>query len=1067
MLRNFLAFLGALAAFSAAASPVIKVDFNMSGRSESEVSEPNYVPWTVSGVSSADTTLDGVKITVAKGSAGSNLKATWYKAGVQSPYYARLVCDGIQVEDGNSGGEISLAFSGLSNGTHSLLAYLNNVDAPTAYTYSDVAVYVNGNKATTVTPSNRSLSTAAATSAYVTFTVSNGSATIKFSPVTSSATYRNVTLNGFALNVPNAAAQASTPSPTDLDDHAAHADGDISLSWTAASNAKKHRVYVGTDSLSVLNATEKSAEYKGEQTSTSYALKGTYALNFYYWRVDEVDASGTVTAGNVWRFRIGRDAFKGAEGYGRTAVGGRGGKVVYVTNLNDDGEGSFREACSADIGPRTIVFKVSGIITLKSKLFCNQPYTTIAGQTAPGKGVTFKGYPIGLTGKDLVARYLRLRLGYGPTNDGMGLTGGDHSILDHASISWTIDEAFSSRGGKNLTLQRSLISEALNIADHQNYPTGTGHGYAATIGGDIGSFHHNLLAHNAGRNWSLGGGLDGDGYYAGRLDIFNNVVYNWYSRVTDGGAHEVNFVGNYYKRGAASLTSMDYVLSADLEGTGLGSQSYYFHNNVLQKTDGSYVCDGTDDDCGHRTTTSNGQVVDWTVFQDKAFFPSYASVQSATAAYKDVLSDVGQRMPVLDDHDVRIVKETKNGTYTYTGSVGNMKGIIDREADAGGYENYPSTSWADDYDSDMDGLPDWWENMYGYDANSGNGDFSDANADRLGDGWTELERYLDWMARPHYTFEVGETQVVDLSEFTAGYDGGTYKLSGIPSGVNASVNGSKMTVSLDADFGGIGFITFTLTDKSGDTFSREIGVTQNLPAPEANVSSSSTGMSSSSASSSSSSLAAVDGVYQAEDGNMTNASFENKNSGYNGTGYVNFAGDGESSVSIPVTVDAAGEYAVTLTYAHGKADTRYLTVTTSESAAQTLSFESTGSWATWDSVTVTVSLPAGESVIAIATDGADGPNLDQISVKPLSTGLPRFAAGAPEMSVHDGVVSLSNLPLRAEIVVTDLSGKHLMARKSVVSADGVATVSLKNFGTGVYVVRVRGQGVGRTFKVRR
>ena len=135
--------------------------------------------------------------------------------------------------------------------------------------------------------------------------------------------------------------------------------------------------------------------------------------------------------------------------------------------------------------------------------------------------------------------------------DGMGMASGNNSIFDHCSISWTIDEAFSSRSGLNITLQRTLISEALNEAGHKNYPAGTQHGYAASIGGEIGSFHHNLLAHCAGRNWSLAGGLThGTTTYAGRLDIRNNVVYNWRNRTTDGGAHEVNFVNNYYKPGA-------------------------------------------------------------------------------------------------------------------------------------------------------------------------------------------------------------------------------------------------------------------------------------------------------------------------------------------------------------------------------------------------------------------------------------------------------------------------------------------------------------------------------------
>ena len=812
-----------LAAHAFAGSPIVKVDFDMSGRNSSEVTEPNYVPWVVSGVTSKDTTISGVKIGIA---GSGNLKANWYKAGVQSPSYARLVCDGVMVE---GGGNITLTFSNLAAGTHSLLLYLNNVDGVAAS--NSIDVYVNNSKQASVKPTNRALSTGEAAIAYVTFNVSGtgASTAIKLNTGT-------VTLNGFELNVPNAAAQATGPSPTDLDYHAPHENGAMTLSWTAAKSAKKHQVYFGTDSATVLKATSANSAttsiYKGEQSGNSYKVSGTTPLQTYYWRVDEVDANGTVTAGNIWSFKPGRLAFEGAEGYGRNAVGGRGGKVVYVTNLNDDGAGSLREACTADIGPRTIMFKVAGVIQLKSRLVCNQDYVTIAGQTAPGKGITIKSAPIGFTGKDMVIRFMRVRLGYGTTYDGMGLTGGDHSILDHASISWTIDEAFSSRGGKNLTLQRTLISEALDVADHQNYAAGTGHGYAATIGGDIGSFHHNLLAHNAGRNWSLGGGLDGNGYYAGRLDIFNNVVYNWKSRVTDGGAHEVNFVGNYYKEGAGTALH-GYTLRAQFEGTGKGSQAYYYHNNILQAANGSFTCNGNNDNCGREYTLSGGQVLDWEPWNSKPFFASYATVQSASAAYKDVLSDVGQTMPILDNHDQRMIRETKNGTYSVVGSVGKTKGIPDRETDAvdtaniKGWEPYPSTSWANDYDSDLDGLPDWWENMYGYNSKSKSGDFSDANKDRLGDGWTELERYLEWMARAHYTFAKGETQVIDLAQFTKGYDNGSYTVNA-PTGVTATVSGSKLTIKLANNFGGVGYIKFTLKDNAGDTFSRDIGVTQQL-----------------------------------------------------------------------------------------------------------------------------------------------------------------------------------------------------------------------------------------------
>ena len=184
---------------------------------------------------------------------------------------------------------------------------------------------------------------------------------------------------------------------------------------------------------------------------------------------------------------------------GRFATGGRGGKVVYVTNLNDSGEGSFREAITNEIGPRTIIFNVSGIIVLNSRLVCSSKYVTIAGQTAPGKGICLRNNPFGV-GSENVCRFIRSRKGAGETSDGLGMTGSNHSITDHCSVSWTIDEAFSSRGADNITLQRSMIAEALNCAGHKNYPEGAEHGYAATISGEIGSFHHNLLAHWNGRN---------------------------------------------------------------------------------------------------------------------------------------------------------------------------------------------------------------------------------------------------------------------------------------------------------------------------------------------------------------------------------------------------------------------------------------------------------------------------------------------------------------------------------------------------------------------------------------
>ena len=327
---------------------------------------------------------------------------------------------------------------------------------------------------------------------------------LRFKAREAEAEQRAVYLNGVEIDTPDILRQAQKPAPADDDMHA-DADNGLTLQWTPGKEAVKHHVYVGTDSLAVAQAsTGDRTIYKGVQEQTGYALSDLYNLDRYYWRIDEEDASGDLTRGNVWSFSPRHLAVEGAEGYGRSAFGGRGGKVGHVSNLNDDGPGSFREAITNDIGPRTIVFDVSGVITLKSRPTCSSRYVTIAGQTAPGKGICIKGAPFGV-GPDGICRFIRVRLGGGKTFDGIGMAGADHSITDHCSISWTIDEAFSSRSAKNITLLHTLISEALNVAGHKNYEKGKGHGYAATIGGNIGSFHHNLLAHCAGRIWSMGG----------------------------------------------------------------------------------------------------------------------------------------------------------------------------------------------------------------------------------------------------------------------------------------------------------------------------------------------------------------------------------------------------------------------------------------------------------------------------------------------------------------------------------------------------------------------------------
>jgi hypothetical protein len=353
------------------------------------------------------------------------------------------------------------------------------------------------------------------------------------------------------------------------------------------------------------------------------------------------------------------------------------------------------------------------------------------------------------------------------------------------------------------------------VAGHDKYPAGKMHGFAATIGGDIGSFHHNLLAHNYGRNWSIGGGLNGDGYYTGRLDIRNNVVYNWGQRTTDGGANEVNFVNNFYKPGTS--TKYFYALNAQHEGVGKGMQRYYFDGNVMPDH-----FDEKSQEKGRTMTISHDEKVDYLTFVDKPFFESYVTTQSANGAYKEVLSDVGSNQPFFDKHDVRIVDETLKGTFTYKGSKSGLGGMIDNEADAGGFPNYATEKRSADWDTDHDGLPNWWEKAKGLNENSKAGDFSETNSDADKDGFTQLDEYLDWMSKPHFFINSGEKLTLSAEDYFKGYEKQpSYTFSDLKNG-NVVLKGKEIQFTA-IDKGMTSFV-ITVKDADGDSMSRTINV---------------------------------------------------------------------------------------------------------------------------------------------------------------------------------------------------------------------------------------------------
>ncbi|WP_258103928.1 T9SS type A sorting domain-containing protein [Marinoscillum sp. MHG1-6] len=796
-----------------AQEPAVAVDFNFSGRQEGEVHEPIFNSWIIAPGTSDSLAISGVEFKVE----AVGYTSSWYKTAMQSPYFARLVSDGLL------SGDVTIYIKGLKAGTHSFVAYHNTFSSPETNVFAPIDIYAQGVKIhDDLEQSNRVTANDLVATSYVEFTIAVGeTAAIRYvvdtTPiVVEGKTYNStVHLNGFKLNSGDPKRQAKLPIPLHTDEHANGDTGNIDLYWSPINSALSSNVYFGTSESALLTATTESAEFIKNTTETTTNVTLGNGNNRYYWRIDQVFDTDTVK-GEVWNFKPRQIAFEGAEGYGRYAQGGRGGKVVHVTNLHDNGPGSLREAVETDLGPRTIIFDVSGIITLESRLSLNDDYVTVAGQTSPGKGICIRQAPFGLSGADdCIVQNIRVRLGSGPTYDGMGMSGCNHSIIDHCSISWTIDEAFSSRNGLNITLQRTLISEALNAAGHQNYPDGARHGYAATIGGSIGSFHHNLLAHNYGRNWSLGGGLDGSLYYAGELDIFNNVVYNWGGRATDGGAHEVNFVNNYYKKGAG--TSQSTVLKAQLEGTGKGSQSYYYTGNILENTNGSLACDGSDNTCARTYVTSGGQVVDWEVFVNNPFFPSQGNIQTANDAYKDVLSDVGCVQPVFDDHDIRIINETVNGTFTYRGSRTNLPGMPDAHEDVGGWENYPELMRPENYDTDQDGLPDWWEFEKGLNSSSAENDLSDANGDLNGDGYTNLEDYLVWMGTPHFMIPTDSFITINMLYYTRGYTESPVFTVVSYENCTAEILGNDEDLKVTAGTIGLGTVTFKVTDAEGSS----------------------------------------------------------------------------------------------------------------------------------------------------------------------------------------------------------------------------------------------------------
>ncbi len=720
------AVIGSSATPAYADAPV-RIDLSdATGRGDSETL--GWDEWETKETAEARKKFGGVTVTLRP--ATGTIKGFLNKRGLATG--ATIASDGV-----TTSGPLEVTIEGLPAGRHSLVTYHNDGSLPNG---QELTLAALGSESV-CTPSRAAAHDDDAATNYVEFDVEAGVPVVVTLRATANPEGGGVVLNGVEIDGPDPRRKAKKPVPFNFDEHSDGESGHVDLAWHAPESARKFHVYVthhrdwNHAEAEARSATSQSSALVGETDEPRHRIKvdAHDSLEHYCWRVDTIGEDGAVTRGDVWSFRVRCTAFPGAEGYGRFAIGGRGGKVLHVTNLNDSGPGSLRAALEAK-GARTVVFEVSGRIVLKDRLIIRDDYITIAGQTAPSKGICVSNYNLGMLGvHDAIIRYVRVRPGdaSGQTLDGMGMASSDHSIIDHCSISWTQDEAFSSRGAKNITLQRTLISEALNVAGHRKYEAGKAHGYAASIGGDIGSFHHNLLAHCAGRNWSLAGSVDQANIHAGRLDIRNNVVYNWGHRTTDGGAKQVEFVNNYYKPGAAS--SVFHLLKPE-RNHAFGPQDYYVSGNVM-------VGHHQPSDPLSGVVAPPGEPLSEFVF-DEPFWASHVDTQPAHVAYRNVLDDVGCNVPMLDDHDRRVIRETRRGTTTYKGSRSGAPGLPDSQEDVGGWEEYPEVHRPEGWDTDRDGMPDSWETQNGLDPN----DPADGAQDSDRDGYTNLEEYLNELA---------------------------------------------------------------------------------------------------------------------------------------------------------------------------------------------------------------------------------------------------------------------------------------------------------------------------------
>ncbi|MFG6685129.1 polysaccharide lyase [Mariniflexile sp. HNIBRBA6329] len=434
-------------------------------------------------------------------------------------------------------------------------------------------------------------------------------------------------------------------------------------------------------------------------------------------------------------------AFPGAWGGGMFTTGGRGGKVMAVTNLNDSGEGSLRAALEAK-GPRIVVFRVAGTIKTESDLNINHPDITIAGQSAPGDGICIAG-TFNINTHNVIVRHIRVRRGVpigGQGDDNIGGNPDHHIIIDHCSTSWGMDENISlyrhmrpSLDGsteikdpaQNITIQWTISSEALDAK---------GHAFGGTWGGNPSTFHHNLFACNTARNPSIG--MSGD------FDFRNNVIYNWRHRTMDGGdeSSQINVINNYYKPGPATNENMRAVFARIEQRSMYSPGSAWAEGEWYPKAKSrpgkwyvaGNIMDGNEELINNNWAGMRGPEEIARVNTPFVGWP-VAPHDTAEVAFESVLAKAGATLPKRDAVDKRVTEMVR------TGKPMTETGIIKDISEVGGYPELTYVPTSVPVDTDGDGMPDEWETKHKLNPKNA----ADGALDTDGDGYTNVEEYLN------------------------------------------------------------------------------------------------------------------------------------------------------------------------------------------------------------------------------------------------------------------------------------------------------------------------------------